>query len=186
MKKELWVSYLLSLGCLFGFAGLHRFYLGKPVTGLLYLVTWGLLGIGTLIDLVKMPDLVAAENLRLLTTGVDPMLGLHGDTNASAQLAQLMGRHRLMPQLPASTAAAAPAEDPSAAAEQKILRLAQNRGGNVTIAMVALETGLPMMQAKTELDRLVQSGFCRVDVTEEGAEVYLFPGLKTTRPMTPS
>lgn len=184
MKKELWVSYLLSLGFLFGFAGLHRFYLGKPVTGLLYLFTWGLVGIGTLIDLIKMPDLVAAENLRLLTTGVDPTLGLHGDADASARLAQLMSRQRLVPQLPPGPPAAT--ADPSLVAEQKILRLAQDRGGNVTIAMVALETGLPMVQAKSELERLVQSGFCRVDVTEDGAEVYLFPGLKPTRTMMPS
>jgi hypothetical protein len=184
VKKELWISYLLAFGCVFGLGGLHRFYLGKPFSGLLYLCTWGLFGIGTLVDLIRMPDLVAAENLKLLAVSADPQLALHGDAEASSQLARLMSRQRMAAQLPSHAATAA--EDASAQAEQKILRLARDRGGNVTIAMVALETGLPMAQAKSDLDRLVQAGFCRVDVAEDGAEVYIFPGLSSTRPIMPS
>ncbi|MBN2362091.1 MAG: TM2 domain-containing protein [Deltaproteobacteria bacterium] len=187
MKKELWVSYLLAVLGFFGIGGVHRFYLGKPISGLLYLFTGGLFGIGTVVDLVRMPDLVATENLRLLAASADPALGLHGDAETSAKLAQLMGRQRPPALLPPSAAPATPpAEDLSVKAEHQILQLAKQRGGTVTIAMVALETGLPMAQAKTELERLTQSGFCRVDVAEDGAEVYLFPGLASTRPIMTS
>ena len=42
----------LILCVLFGWLGLHRFYVGKVITGLLYACTCGLFGIGWLVDLI--------------------------------------------------------------------------------------------------------------------------------------
>jgi len=47
--KSSGTAFLLWLACLVGVCGLHRFYLGKPGTGLLWLLTFGLLGVGQLI-----------------------------------------------------------------------------------------------------------------------------------------
>ncbi len=46
------VGYLFWL---FGFTGAHRFYYGKPLTGILWFFTLGLLGVGWLIDLFLIP-----------------------------------------------------------------------------------------------------------------------------------
>lgn len=49
-KKNKWVAFLL---CFFGgYLGLHRFYEGKILSALLYMFSFGLFGIGILVDLI--------------------------------------------------------------------------------------------------------------------------------------
>ncbi len=50
--KRLPALLLAMIGPMFGFAGLHRFYVGKIGTGIIWLCTWGLAGIGQLIDII--------------------------------------------------------------------------------------------------------------------------------------
>lgn len=53
-------THLKSIGYIlwiFGFTGSHRFYYGKPVSGTIYFFTFGLLGIGWLIDLFLIPGM---------------------------------------------------------------------------------------------------------------------------------
>lgn len=65
--KSLLISYFLCGAGLFSpLAGLHRFYLDKPLSGMLYLLTWGFFGIGTVLDLIRMPGLVDQKNLEFL------------------------------------------------------------------------------------------------------------------------
>jgi len=64
--KDKTVAYLLWAGIAMGVAGLHRIYLGKYGTGFLYLFTWGLFGIGQLVDLFTIPGMVEDANNRLL------------------------------------------------------------------------------------------------------------------------
>ena len=48
------IGYILWI---FGFSGAHRFYFGKPITGTIWFFTFGLLGIGWLIDLFLIPGM---------------------------------------------------------------------------------------------------------------------------------
>ncbi|SDX91890.1 NINE protein [Thermoactinomyces sp. DSM 45892] len=63
MKKDKSIAYILLI-FLGGFLGLHRFYLGKVATGILYLLTGGLLGIGWIYDLFTLGRQVDDYNVR--------------------------------------------------------------------------------------------------------------------------
>jgi TM2 domain-containing membrane protein YozV len=63
------MAYLLWVLGLFGFCGIHRFYLGKPLTGLLWFFTAGLLFVGQFIDLFLIPGMVEKANRRFLGYG---------------------------------------------------------------------------------------------------------------------
>jgi TM2 domain-containing membrane protein YozV len=49
-----------------GLLGIHRFYLGKIVTGFLYLISGGFFGLGVLYDYWTLNEQISAVNARLL------------------------------------------------------------------------------------------------------------------------
>ena len=65
---NLGIGYVLWI---FGFMGAHRFYYGRPVSGTIWFLTFGLLGIGWLVDLVLMPSLDRSADLRYESGPVD-------------------------------------------------------------------------------------------------------------------
>jgi TM2 domain-containing membrane protein YozV len=77
--KSAVVAYVIWLlgGC--GVLGLHRFYLGRWITGLIWLFSLGLLGFGALVDLFLIPSMVQIENL------ASQLLGQAADARAMAR-----------------------------------------------------------------------------------------------------
>lgn len=61
--KNTFIAYLLWVLGGFGTLGLHRFYLGRWVTGLIWLATGGVFLVGAIIDLFVIPGMVQVENL---------------------------------------------------------------------------------------------------------------------------
>lgn len=52
-RKSKTVALILCIIAFFGFAGLHRMYVGKVGSGVIHFLTYGICGIGTIIDLIS-------------------------------------------------------------------------------------------------------------------------------------
>lgn len=152
------VAFGLWLACLFLFCGLHRFYLGRPLSGLLYFFTFGLFGVGQIVDLVLLPGMVADANTK------------HAALRALAEKRALRAAN--IRQLPGAVTEA------SELPEQfrvKLVQAAAKYGGTLTVTQGVLATGKAFAEVERELDEMVKSGY--VDITNDektGVVVYNF------------
>ena len=53
------IGYLLWI---FGFTGAHRFYFGRPISGIIWFFTLGLFGIGWLYDFCTLNEQISVRN----------------------------------------------------------------------------------------------------------------------------
>jgi Predicted membrane protein len=152
MQKEynLGVAYVLWLvsGC--GCLGFHRFYLGKVGTGILWMLSGGLCGIGCIYDAATLPRQVHEANVR-------------------ARVSQELD-YEERGQLPIY-ATAPRAEDP----EKTVLRVAKKNGGFVTPGEAALEGELSVDEARKLLEKMATKGMAEMRVRTSGVVVYFFP-----------
>src|SRR5688572_9480395 len=92
--KSSGTAYLLAiLAFISPAAGVHRFYLGRPLSGLLYLMTWGFLGLGTLIDLFLILRMVEEANARLYLGYARPMHALPPPPSSEQQILRIAKEH---------------------------------------------------------------------------------------------
>ena len=151
---SLGIAYLLwALGG-FGTLGLHRFYLRKPGTGILWLLTGGVLWIGAVVDLFRLPRLVDEANV--------------------------LARHRDELEAPRSTTYV-PSTQPQESLEQAILRVAKENGGLVSPGAVATSGNWTLDETKAYLDGMVDKGHAELRPTRSGTPsvVYVIPDFLT-------
>ncbi len=72
-----------------------------------------------------------------------------------------------------------PAIDPEEQ-RKEILKLAQAKGGTVTVSEIVLGTSLSLEEAEEILQYFVAKGYTNMRLSDSGAIVYEFPGIRTT------
>jgi predicted transcriptional regulator len=156
------IAYLLWFLSLFGVLGLHRFYLGKIPTGLLWMFTGGLFGIGTIYDFFTLPGQVRQANL----------LKALRDQPRNSRRDGPGWRH-----VQDGEARIVTPKYEKESPERIILTLAKENKGVLTVSEVALAADIPIEKAKNYLDNLVSKGFAELRVRQSGTLVYTLPDL---------
>ncbi len=150
-------AFLLWFACVFGLCGVHRFYMGKWFTGFLYLISFGFLGVGQIIDLVRLRGMVQDENDKRNLLGARERRYL-----ASGRRQIGDGFDRAERSTPESI-------------RMKLLSAAASRGGKLSVTEGVMATGKSFAEVEAELDAMAKSGYVGIDVDEEtGRVTYAF------------
>lgn len=134
-KQDTGLSYLLWVGCFFGLSGLHRLYNRKFGTGILWLLTWGLFGVGQFVDLFLIPDMVEDRAYRRWRRGVG--------SGAATDAAQVTADRQL-------------SDD---ALMKRLLEAAQVMGGKLSVTQGVMATGADFSRVEACLKRMMRSGY---------------------------
>lgn len=141
-KDRLATSYILSFAWVFGLGGLHRLYNGKIGTGLLWLFTWGMLGVGQFVDLFLIPGMVEEQDLKQRARlGLSP-LGVPLNQAGIPSQVYRSPQEKLMVQL---------------------LKAAETKGGKLTVTQGVIATGASFAEVEGVLQEMLKSGYVRID-----------------------
>lgn len=149
-NRSVSVAYLFWF--LWGLLGVHKFYLGRPVMGFVYLLTAGMLGLGWLLDLFTMPGQVFRFNLE---RHLRALMGQTGDAHPPSPMAgRRMNREQLM---------------------QALLHRARQLGGVITVTDGVAATGAGFDKVEAILRGMVHSGYVEVRNAPAGGVIqYVF------------
>lgn len=128
-----------------GISGLHRLYNGKIGTGLLWLFTGGLLGIGQVVDLLLIPSMVDEHNANIRDRLGVSATGIPMYHQASAAIAQV-----LVKQTPEQLMV-------------KLLKAAYAKGGKLSVTQGVMATGASFTEVEATLTELLKTGYVSVE-----------------------
>ncbi|MGV2828215.1 NINE protein [Myxosarcina sp. GI1(2024)] len=161
-KLNIGTAYILWIFGCFGICGIHRFYLGKIVSGLLYLFTFGLFGFGQFIDLFLIPGMTAERNRHLLHhAAIDELTNLVNTQKA------MLEQHVV-----ATTDQQAQSEtDPMLI----LLKAAEAHNNVLSIGQAIIATELSVETVEKLLQRALKEGLAYIDNDRDtGAVRYYF------------
>jgi hypothetical protein len=150
------ISYLFWAAGGVGLCGLQRIYNGKIASGVFYLCTVGVFGVGQLLDVFFIPEMAEEQRFRLMGRG-----GLTPNSQppqlAAAEVVKPLTKDQLM---------------------IKILEAAKGQGGRLTIPQAVLATGLSFDEVEDLLKGMHKKGYAEIENDRHsGVVFYEFPGL---------
>ena len=174
--KSLMFSYLLWL--FGGPLGVYKFYLGRPLVGLLYMVTGGLFMVGWIADFFTLPRQVRVANL-LLQNQTETLSGelqremevlkrgLHDWLNRETGHAKTAWRETVKKLI-----------KPSLSDDDLMLGLlkaAKRHGGRLSVTDGVIETGVSFAEVERVLKAMLSTGYIYMDNdATTGVVVYVF------------
>lgn len=159
-------AYILWLGGLVGLAGLHRLYNGKIWTGLLWLFSGGLFGVGQLVDLLFIPQMVETRNSKLTSRLKALPFGV--------PLSEA-GIHRVVK---TSEEARSTLNFSQSQALIQLLQAAAECNGRISVTQGVMATGLGFEAIESLLQGMVRTGYVEIgNDPETGVVVYEFKEL---------
>ena len=153
------LAYLLWFLSCFGIFGFHRLYLGKIPSAILWMCTGGFFGIGTIYDLITLPNQVREANIR-------KAIFARNDRNFDER-----GQWRKV------NDGVTTFKHEKESLERIILREAKENKGIISASGIALAGNIPIEDAKKYLDNLVSKGFAELRVRKSGTIVYTIPDI---------
>jgi len=175
------LAYAFAIPGFFGLAGMHRLYMGKIASGILYFLTGGFFFIGTIYDLITMENQMSdiknkarmTKFLRNQTKGDNSFQNLNNQ-NSFNQNHTNNFKENIMNKIFNKITNSVKNEENNNI-DNVLFELAKSNQGIITVPEFALKTGANADQAKDYLENTAKKGLIQMAITKMGHIVYYIP-----------